>query len=101
MAKKKSMTLTKSKYLAGLKCHKYLWTMIHAPDKIPGIDQASEHRFLEGYIIEKLAKEQFHGGITIAKDDFLKNINDTRECLSKKKPLFEAGFLTGNLSVRV
>jgi hypothetical protein len=100
MKKMKSRFLTKLKYLAGLQCIKYLWFLIHEPERIPEPDAATRHRFTEGYLIDRLAKSQFPDGININTDDFMTNINDTSNYLKAGKPLFEAGFMAGNLSAR-
>ena len=43
--------LTKSKYIVGLQCPKYLWMMFHDLDKIPPFDAATlacYHKVLRG-----------------------------------------------------
>ncbi len=96
----KKQLLTKSKYLAGIQCTKYIWTLMNEPNKIPKPDIGTQHKFAEGYLIDELAKKQYHSGIDIATDDFMKNIWDTQKYLKSRKPLFEAGFKKNNLFAR-
>jgi len=93
-------TLTKSKYLIGLQCPKYLWTIFHEKEKIPEANLADEFKFREGTEVGILAKKLFSNGIDIKAEDFKKNLEDTEEALKEKKPLFEAGFLFENLFSR-
>ena len=37
--------LTKSKYLAGLQCPRYLWALIHDKEKIPDPDVSAQFKF--------------------------------------------------------
>jgi len=96
----KNKLLTKSKFLTGLQCPKYLWTFMNEPETIPEPDKITKHRFMEGYLIDDLAKKLYPSGINIKTDDFIKNIKDTQEYLKLRKPLFEAGFMTNNLFAR-
>ncbi|MFC1728212.1 DUF2779 domain-containing protein [Nanoarchaeota archaeon] len=94
------MLISKSKYLIGLQCPKYFWTAFHDPDKIPKPDAATERKFEQGNLVGDLAKESFPGGIDIPSDDFMGNINQTKELLNEKKPLFEAGIMVDSLFSR-
>jgi hypothetical protein len=99
MAKKR--LLTKSKYLSGLQCSKYLWVKLNEPDRIPEPDAITQHRFDQGHLIGELAKKTFPDGIDISADDFKGNLRQTEELLKKRKPLFEAGFMVDNIFCRV
>ena len=92
--------LSKSKYLNGLQCPKYLWMLFNEPEKIPEVDTATRHRFEEGHLIGELAKKLFPGGIDIPADDFMGNIKKTAELLQQRNTLFEAGILAGNIYAR-
>ena len=87
--------LSKSKYLLGLQCPRYLWTAIHDKNQIPEPDEAQQHIFEQGHLVGELAKKWFPDGIDISCDrsEFEKNIQETAKLLKKKKrkPLFEAG----------
>jgi hypothetical protein len=84
--------LTKSLFLIGLQCPKYLWMSANRPELLSGPDPISSHRFNEGNIVETLAKSLFPDGIPVPKADHAENLRQTRESLSLGKPLFEAGF---------
>lgn len=91
--------LSKSKYLIGLQCPRYLWTVIHAKEQIPKPAEDTQHRFEQGHLIGELAKKWFPDGIDISckPDKFEKNLQETEKLLKRKerKPLFEAGIKVG------
>ena len=92
--------LSKSKYLNGLQCSKYLWILFHEPEKIPEPDAATRYIFDQGNLVGELAKKLFPGGIDIPSEDFMGNIRETVELFKKRRPLFEAGILAGNIYAR-
>ena len=92
--------LSKSKYLIGLQCLEYLWTVFHEPSKIPKPTRTDEHKFEQGSSVGEYAKKLFPQGIDIPCDDFKTNLSKTSELLLKRKPLFEPGFLIDNLFSR-
>ena len=93
--------LSKSKYLIGLQCPRYLWIQINESERIPETDPVTQHVFDQGHDIGHLAKKLFPGGIDIPQDNFMGNINMTKELLKERKSLFEAGILAGKLYSRV
>lgn len=86
--------------MIGLQCPKYLWTMFHEKHKIPEPDEQAQFKFDQGYLVGDLAKSLFKDGIEIKTEDFSKNLKDSNDLLKKKKPLFEAAFLSGRLYSR-
>ncbi len=96
-----SLLLSKSKYLNGLQCPRYVWMQFHEPERIPETDAVTQYTFDQGHEVGYLANRLFPGGIYIPQDDFIKNIEKTKEMLSKRKPLFEAGILSDGLYCRV
>lgn len=92
--------LTKSKYLVGLSCPRYLWMMFHDLDKLPENTLAVKYRMRQGQEVGKLAKEYFPDGIDIAEEDFQSNITKTSELLKQRKILFEAGILVNDVYSR-
>lgn len=92
--------LTKSKYMAGLSCPKYLWMMFHDMDKIPEKDMATEYVIQQGHIIGQLAKKLFPDGTDVQEDDFKQNLLETKKLLEKRKTIFEAGIIAGQLYAR-
>lgn len=88
--------LTKSQYLDGLQCLRYLWRHFNEPEKIPELDLNAKFKIKQGYEVGKIAKELFPEGINIPTDNFKKNFEKTKELLNQNKPLFEAGFIFNN-----
>jgi len=93
--------LTKSKYLIGLQCPKYLWVKYHEPDKIPEPDISTQFRFEQGQLVGNLAKKLYPDGIDVPRADFMGNIKETKKLLTQRKPLFEAGILKDKLYSRI
>lgn len=83
--------LTKSKYLNGLKCPKYLWLLCNASDQIPAVDAATQSRFDQGNEAGELAKRLFPGGVDIPTENFGANVARTGQLLREGETLFEAG----------
>jgi hypothetical protein len=61
----KNKIISKSKYIAGLQCLKYLWYLINDPDAIPPFNEVTQFRFQQGHDVGNLAKSLFPGGIDI------------------------------------
>jgi hypothetical protein len=95
------LLLSKSKYLTGLQCPKYLWIQIHDPERIPEADAVAQYTFDQGHLVGEYAKKLFPGGIDIPHDDFMANIATTKKLLTERNPLFEAGILFGRLYCRL
>jgi len=93
--------LSKSKYISGLQCLKYLWTLIHDPDNVPEPDLNTQYVFDQGHKVGELATQLFPGGIYISTDDFMGNIRQTEVYLKQRKPLFEAGIHSAPLYSRI
>lgn len=93
--------LSKSRYLSGLQCPRLSWIEFHEPEKIPETDPITQHIFDQGHLAGEFAKKLFPGGIDVTQDDFTGNIKKSKELLGERKPLFEAGFIAGNLYSRV
>jgi len=96
-----SPLLSKSKYLAGLQCPKYLWTQVHEPERTPEVDATTQYTFDQGHLVGEYAKQLFPSGIDIPREDFMENIATTRKVLAERKPLFEAGILSGRIYCRL
>ena len=95
------LLLSKSKYLIGLQCPKYLWLQIHESERIPEADAVTRYIFDQGHLVGEYAKKLFPGGIDIPHDGFMENIAATKKLLVERKPLFEAGILYGNIYSRL
>jgi hypothetical protein len=97
----KSPFLSKTNYLIGLQCPRYLWTKVYEPEEIPEPDNITQHRFDEGHEVGQLAKILFPGGIDIPTENFSDNIRLTRQLMTQAKPLYEAGIQSGNIFSRL
>jgi len=92
--------LSKSRYLNGLQCPRLLWIATNEPERIPEPDAATQHIFDQGHLVGELAKKLFPGGTDVPADDFMGNISMTKELLQQRRPLFEAGVLSGQIYSR-
>ncbi len=93
--------LSKTKYITGLQCPRLIWIETNEPEKILETDPITQHIFDQGHLVGELAKKLFPGGIDVPHDDFMGNIEETKELLKERNPLFEAGILAGKLYSRV
>ncbi len=96
----KSILLSKSKYLNGLQCPKYLWIILHEPEKIPEVDAATQYIFDQGHLVGELAKKLFPRGIDVPAQSFEDNLQKTRELIKQCVPMLEAGIQAGKLYAR-
>ncbi len=97
----KKRLLSKSRYLNGLQCLKYLWVVFNDKEKISPPDASTQHTFDEGHRIGELAKQLFPNGINISSDNFTENLDITKKLLSANRPLFEPGFYVDNCFSRL
>jgi len=93
--------LSKSSYLNGLQCPRYIWIQFHEPERIPETDSITQYIFDQGHEVGYEAKKLFPGGIDVPQESFIGNIEKTKELLKERKPLFEPGILAGNIYSRV
>ncbi len=93
--------LTKSNYLIGLQCPKYLWIVLNEGEKITPPDLATLHKFKEGYLVDELAKRFFPTGTDIPGDDFMAGIVQTKELITQGKLLFGAAILYDRIYSRI
>ena len=97
----KSPFLSKSKYLVGLQCPKLLWYNYNAKDKLPPVDAKTQKMFDQGHEVGRWAQKLFPDGVSTGEEfDFKTIIDRTTSLLSKRKPIFEAGFLYKNTYAR-
>ncbi len=91
-----SLRLSKSRYVAGLQCHKQLWWRVHdrdAPELVP--DPVARNRFEQGDEVTRVARTRFPGGklIDLPPFQYDNKIAATREALAGSAPaIFEATF---------
>ena len=93
--------LSKSRYLYGLQCLKYLWITFHGQEKIAEPDAITRFLFEQGHQVGELAKKLFPDGISIPTDDFMGGIRQTRQLLEQRRTVFEAAISISGLYSRV
>ena len=93
--------LSKSGYIKGLQCPKYLWTASNRPKSISAPDPATQQRFDQGNLVGQMAKKLFPAGINIPVENFRENLKLTREAFSLRVPLFEPAFSANGLYSRI
>ena len=93
--------LSKSRYMNGLQCLKYLWIVFHEPKLIAGPDAGTQHVFDQGLMLGELARTLFPDGVIVPPDDFMGNIRQTRELMKQRRTIFEAGITTDKLYSRL
>ena len=96
-------SISKSKFLAGLQCHKLLWFHYNAKQEIPGPDAAQQAIFDQGHEVGALAKKMFPDGIEVGAGvtNLPETIRLTGEAVKLRKPLFEAAFTAAGGYARV
>jgi hypothetical protein len=97
------LSISKSKYLAGLQCHKLLWFYYNAKDEIPKTDAAKQAIFDQGHEVGALAKKMFPDGIEVGAGitDLPETLRLTPDAVKLRKPLFEAAFCANGCYARV
>ena len=92
--------ITKTDYVAGIRCPTWLWLKKYKPELIPDKkDESSQFNIDQGVYIGTLSTKLFPQG-QLVQGDLFEGINNTTKLLEKRIPLFEAGFLFENLYVR-
>lgn len=93
--------LTKSKFMAGLQCPRYLWFYVNEPQRLPPPDMVTQHTFDQGHAVGDLAKRLYPGGIDMAGLGFREMLNETTARLRERKPIFEAAIQADQLYARM
>lgn len=89
--------LSKTRYVAGLQCHKQLWWRVHdadAAELVPG--PVARYRFEQGDAVTRAARERVPGGtlIDLPPQQYDNKIAATRDALAGGAPaVYEATFL--------
>ena len=90
--------LTKSKYLAGIQCHKLLWYLFNKPDVFPEVSAEKQAIFDQGHLVGDYSKQLFPNGVEIKyKDTFPNKIRKTNLLIKNRKIIFEAMIVKNNL----
>jgi len=95
--------LSKSKYIAGLQCHKRLWLEIHKPELASPPPPGRQRIFDQGTTVGELATEEFPDGVLIEADylNIPKALEQTKEAMDNSVDIiFEGCFVHENVLVR-
>jgi len=97
--------LSKSKFVAGLQCHKRLYLEIHSPELATEPDEQTQAVFDNGSEVGELARRLFPGGVLVAfaHGHHEPALQRTAELLADPTvpAIFEAAFKFDNVLVRV
>lgn len=88
-------TISKSRYLEGLRCRRLLWARYHAKQRFPPIDAATQALFGQGHEVGRWAQRLFPDGIEVAEGIVRMEAvaQQTQQHLPSRRPLFEAAFI--------
>jgi hypothetical protein len=97
--------LSKSRYTAGVQCHKLLWWKVHEPNAVElQPDKVLQDRFDQGAQVGTLARRTFPGGtlVDLPHHAYAERVAVTRKLIDDGTPaIFEASFLADNTFVAV
>ena len=97
------ITISKSKYMAGVQCFKRLYWQVHEPE-LGGVPDAAAVSIMEqGREVGKLARQLFASGVEVPFGDPEQAIRTTRELIANPhvSAIFEAAFENAGVFVRV
>jgi len=94
-------SLSKSRYMKGLQCHKALWLVTHKPE-LREESEAATQAFAQGHKVGELAQDIFPGGVLIPFDDltFDEQLQRTQKALTTAKVIYEAAFMHNGVFVK-
>ncbi len=100
-----SHRLSKSRFVAGMQCHKLLWWIVHEPNAVElQPDKVLQDRFDQGTQVNAIARTRFSAGVLVdlphtAVDE---RVQLTQQLLDGGAPfIFEASFVADNTYVAV
>lgn len=90
-------TLSKSSFIKGAVCHKWLWLYKHRQKLLPPLTAAQQHTFDQGTKVGKLAQQLFPGGIDASPEthlDYAPAVELTRRLIERGElVIYEAAFI--------
>lgn len=95
-----SHRLSKSRYTAGVQCHKLLWWKVHEPNAVElQPDKVLQDRFDQGTQVGEVARTRFGGGVLVEG----RSVEQTRKLIDDgaAPAIFEASFQADNTFVAV
>ena len=91
-----SKYLTKTRYVNGLACSKWLWLEFNAPDKLPKVDESARYLLDEGRQVGELARQRYPTAELLPTQGPRESDRRSQKSLNDRVPLFEAGFIHPN-----
>src|SRR5256885_8409518 len=93
--------LSKSRFTAGLQCHRLLWWKVHEPLAVElQPDKVLQDRFDQGAQVGALARKRFPGGVLIQHSERDERVELTRQAMEAGAPaIFEASFVSDDTFV--
>src|ERR1700722_10768680 len=97
------MLITKSKFLAGTRCLKRLYWIVHSPEMAAHRGESDQSIIEQGREVGLLAQQMFPGGVTVEGRDREEAIRTTRELIANPEvpAIFEGAFEYRDVFVRV
>jgi predicted RecB family nuclease len=98
-----AITISKSKYMAGVQCLKRLYLLVHSPELGQGKTAADFALMDQGRQVGKLARQLFPGGVEVRTGDPEEAIRITQELIANPDipAIFEGAFEREGVFVRV
>lgn len=98
---KNTITLSKSRYIKGIQCHKSLWLATHKPE-LREESEAAKQAFEQGLAVGECAQKLFPGGETIHFDgrSYDDQVQQTQSALTTAKVIYEAAFMHNGVFVK-
>jgi hypothetical protein len=75
-----SMTISKSKYCAGVQCLKRLYLLVYSPELAAQPDAATEAIMRQGHDVGMLARRMFRAGVEVCSEG---GLDQARLCQAK------------------
>jgi hypothetical protein len=98
-------TLSKSRFVAGVQCHKLLWWTVHEPDAVElQPDKVLQDLFDQGRQVGEIARRLWPGGVLIDPPHYQRaeRVAATQAALEKGAPaIFEASFVAQDTYVAI
>jgi len=96
------MLITKTSYMAGLQCPKFLWHRIHRPESLMVKESEYPPVLGRGQEVGLLAQSLFPDGISIdSSAPIRERLAATRRALAVQRPIYEAAVASGDLYAQV
>lgn len=95
--------LSKTRFLAALRCPKSLWLEYRAPELADPVDEVRQARFEQGHLVGALARERYGGGVVVEEDhtQAAQALSTTRELLARGVDcLYEGAFEYDGVFIR-